>query len=78
MGPDRTITDYSHLQVDRSVELDAWARMMPVLQGQVREIFGFVNNHFAGHAPASVRMLQERLAIPAVDPLSIGEQPTLF
>jgi uncharacterized protein YecE (DUF72 family) len=78
MGPDRRITDYSHLQVDRSAELDAWAAMIPVLQGQVREVYGFVNNHFAGHSPASVRMLQERLGIPTVDPSSIGDQPTLF
>lgn len=78
MGPDRTITDYSHLQADRSAELDAWARMLPVLQGQVREVYGFVNNHFAGHAPASVRMLQERLGLPTVDPVSISEQPLLF
>lgn len=78
MGPDRTIEDYSHLQVDRSAELDAWARMIPVLQSQVREVFGFVNNHFAGHAPASVRMLQQRLGQSSVDPASLGEQPSLF
>ncbi len=78
MGPDRSITDYSHLQVDRSAELDAWAAMIPVLQGQVREVYGYVNNHFAGHSPASVRMLQERLGLPVVDPGSIGEQPSLF
>jgi uncharacterized protein YecE (DUF72 family) len=78
MGPDRRITDYSHLQFDRSAELDAWAAMIPTLQGQVREVYGFVNNHFAGHAPASVRMLQERLGIPTVDPHAIGDQSTLF
>jgi uncharacterized protein YecE (DUF72 family) len=78
MGPDRTITDYSYLQADRSAELDAWARMLPVLKGQVREVYGFVNNHFSGHAPASVRMLQERLGLPTVDPVSISEQPLLF
>lgn len=78
MGPDRRITDYGALQVDRSAELDAWAAVIPVLQGQVREVYGFVNNHFAGHAPASVRMLQERLGVPPVDPRSIGEQASLF
>lgn len=78
MGPDRSITDYSHLQHDRTPELDAWAHMMPVLQRQVKEIFGFVNNHFAGHAPASVRMLQERLGLPTVDPGTLRDQPTLF
>ncbi len=59
-------------------ELDAWAAMIPTLQGQVREVYGFVNNHFAGHAPASVRMLQQRLGIPTVDPHTIGDQSTLF
>jgi uncharacterized protein YecE (DUF72 family) len=78
MGPDRAITDYSQLRVDRSAKLDAWARMMPVLQGQVREIFGFVNNHFAGHAPASVRMLQTRLGLPTVDPARLRDQASLF
>ncbi|MCO4099933.1 hypothetical protein [Gemmatimonas sp.] len=52
--------------------------MIPILHGQVREVFGFVNNHFAGHAPASVRMLQQRLGIPSVDPSAIGDQPSLF
>ena len=78
MGPDRAIVDYSRLQVDRSAELDAWSRMIPVLQAHAREVFGFVNNHFAGHGPASVRMLQERLGLPTVDPQSIGDQPSLF
>jgi uncharacterized protein YecE (DUF72 family) len=78
MGPDRRITDYSRVQEDRGAELDAWAAMIPVLLGNVKEVFGFVNNHFAGHAPASVRMLQERLGMPTVDPRAIGEQPSLF
>jgi uncharacterized protein YecE (DUF72 family) len=78
MGPDRTITDYSHLQVDRSEELDAWSAMIPVLQRQVRTVYGFVNNHFAGHSPATVRMLQTRLGMPTVEPSSLGEQGSLF
>ena len=78
MGPDRSIIDYSQLQVDRSAELDAWAAMIPVLQQQVRNVYGYINNHFAGHSPASLRMLQERLGLPTVDPRGIGEQASLF
>ena len=78
MGPDRAITDYSRLQVDRSAELDAWAAMLPTLLSQVRTVYAFANNHFAGHAPASIRMLQERLGLPIVDPSAIGEQISLF
>ena len=78
MGPDRALTDYSHIQEDRSAELDAWAAMIPVLLGQVRTVYGYDNNHFAGHSPASIRMLQERLGLPTVDPSNLGEQGTLF
>ena len=78
MGPDRAITDYSHLQVDRSAEVDAWAAMIPVLLGQVGTVYGYANNHFAGHGPATIRMLQERLDVPVVDPGRIGEQQSLF
>lgn len=78
MGPDRRITDYSAIQVDRSAELDAWAEMLPILQAQVRTVYGFANNHFAGHGPATVRMMQQRLGMPVVDPATIGEQVSLF
>ena len=78
MGPDRAITDYSHVQVDRSAELDAWAAMIPVLQAQARTGYGYANNHFAGHSPATIRMLQQRLGLPTVDIETIGEQTTLF
>lgn len=78
MGPDREITDYSRIQVDRVAELDAWASVLPALVSRVRTAYGYVNNHFAGHSPATVRALQERLGLPVVAPESLGEQITLF
>ena len=78
MGPDRSITDYSRIQVDRSAELDAWATMLPTLLAQVRTVYGFANNHFAGHGPQTARMIQTRLGIPTIDPRELGEQTTLF
>ena len=78
MGPDREIVDYSRIQVDRSRELEAWARVLPALLSRVRVAWGFVNNHFAGHSPASLRDLERRLGFPAVEPESLGEQMSLF
>ena len=49
-----------------------------IRRGLGRSIRSFVNNHFAGHGPASVRMRQERLGLPTVDPQSIGDQPSFF
>jgi uncharacterized protein YecE (DUF72 family) len=77
MGPDREIVDYSRVQVDRSREIEAWARILPALAKRVA-VYGYFNNHFAGHSPASVRALQQRLGLPVVDPSQLGEQLSLF
>jgi hypothetical protein len=37
-----------------------------------------VNNHFAGHSPASARQIQRLLGQRTVDPREIGEQMSLF
>ena len=77
MGPDRSITDYSHIQVDRTAELDAWAEVLPALAVRV-PVYGFVNNHFSGHSPANVRMLQSRLGQTPKDPAQLADQLGLF
>jgi uncharacterized protein YecE (DUF72 family) len=77
MGPDRDIVDYSRVQVDRSAELDAWAAVLPSL-GRAVTVYGYFNNHFAGHSPASARQMQRRLGLPVVEPSQLGEQLSLF
>ena len=78
MGPDRTIVDYSHIQVDRSQELAAWSAAVRALAVRVNTVYGYVNNHFSGHSPATVRELCERLGLLAIEPRQLGEQMTLF
>jgi uncharacterized protein YecE (DUF72 family) len=41
-------------------------------------VYGFVNNHFAGHSPASARQIQRLIGQVPVDPKDIGEQISLF
>ena len=77
MGPDRSITDYSRLQMDRTAELEAWAQVLPVLATKVK-VYGYVNNHYAGHSPANVRMLQAMLGQVPKDPASMADQLRLF
>ena len=77
MGPDREIVDYSRVQVDRSREIDSWASVLTTIQSRI-EVYGYFNNHFAGHSPASARELQSKLDIPVVDPSQLGEQLSLF
>lgn len=78
MGPDRTIVDYSHVQVDRSEELAAWSAAVRALAVRLPSVYGYMNNHFAGHSPQSVRELSRLLGLPVVEPRQLGEQMTLF
>jgi hypothetical protein len=41
-------------------------------------VYGYVNNHFAGHSPESARGLQRLLGQAAVEPEQLGEQMSLF
>jgi uncharacterized protein YecE (DUF72 family) len=79
MGPDRDIVDYSRIQVDRARELEAWSQALLALAGRVRGgIYGYVNNHFAGHSPSSARDLQRLLGQQPVPPDQLGEQLSLL
>jgi uncharacterized protein YecE (DUF72 family) len=78
MGPDRSLVDYSRIQVDRTRELEAWAETLRVLAAAVDTVYGYVNNHFAGHSPQSVRELQRLVGQQPVEPSALGEQISLF
>jgi uncharacterized protein YecE (DUF72 family) len=77
MGPDREITDYSRIQFDRSGEIRAWSEALK-RAAHTKEIYGFFNNHFAGHSPASARELQRLLGQQPVEPESLRGQRSLF
>ncbi|HEY6141734.1 MAG TPA: DUF72 domain-containing protein [Thermoanaerobaculia bacterium] len=77
MGPDREITDYSRIQFDRSAEMESWAEVLRRVV-HTKEIFGYFNNHFAGHSPASAREMQRLLGQTPVEPASLRVQGSLF
>jgi len=77
MGPDREITDYSRVQFDRSEEIRAWSEVLK-RAALSKDIFGFFNNHFAGHSPASAREMQRLLGQQPVDPETLRRQRSLF
>jgi uncharacterized protein YecE (DUF72 family) len=78
MGPNREIVDYSRIQQDRTRELEVWAAAIAALVQKVTAVYGYVNNHFAGHSPASARQLQKLLGMRPVQPSELGEQMSLF
>jgi uncharacterized protein YecE (DUF72 family) len=78
MGANRDIVDYSRVQIDRASELEQWAGVLWPLTLKGVSVYGYVNNHFAGHSPESARELQRLLKQVPVDPESLGEQMSLF
>ncbi len=59
---------YSEIQLDRSDDLDWWTRTLLGAPPTIRTVYVYMSNEFAGHAPASLRQLQQRLGLPPVDP----------
>lgn len=53
-------TRFDRIVVDQSARLGRWAHLLPVL-GTSADGFLYVNNHYAGHGPATVRQLQALL-----------------
>lgn len=43
--------------LDQSQRLERWAELLQRIGGNVKEIFAFANNHYAGHGPATTRQL---------------------
>ena len=78
MGPNRNLVDYSRIQVDRSSELEQWSQTIWSISQRVTAVYGYVNNHFAGHSPSSARELQKLLGQKPVSPDRLGEQMSLF
>lgn len=58
---DRQLTVYDHVQIDRTQSMDVWERLIRRLRSAARDIYGYANNHYEGHSPATVRGLAARL-----------------
>ena len=45
--------------VDRSADLEEWVKACRNFWNQKIRVFAFANNHYAGHAPATLRLFQQ-------------------
>ena len=59
---EKIATSWDRLVVDRSSVIDEWAEVVRQIRARDIEVFGYFNNHFAGHGPGSVEMFRERFA----------------
>ena len=56
---EKLTTSWDKLVVDRSAALADWAEVVRSLREREIRVFGYFNNHFAGHGPGSVEMFRE-------------------
>lgn len=48
---------FDHVVLDQRPRLERWAELLRDLPSDVREVYAFANNHYAGHGPATIREL---------------------
>ncbi|MBK7367391.1 MAG: DUF72 domain-containing protein [Candidatus Eisenbacteria bacterium] len=78
LGDRREIAKYDRVQIDRSDSFVSWHAALSGVLGQVREVYGYFNNHWAGHSPESANEMKRRLGLPFVEPKDAWPQGELF
>jgi uncharacterized protein YecE (DUF72 family) len=78
IGNREDIERYDRTQIDRAREFDWWEAALRRSLDRVGEVYGYFNNHWAGHSPASAREMLRRLGLPARDPRELWPQGELW
>ena len=78
LGDRREIEHYERVCVDRAESFAAWERDLGRALPEVREVFGYFNNHWAGHSPASANEMKRRLGLVPVEAKEFWEQRELW
>ncbi len=61
LGDRRLLSEpFTKLEVDKTEEMRAWAKQLRTQSGDV--LFGYFNNHYAGHSPSSVVLFKSLLS----------------
>jgi uncharacterized protein YecE (DUF72 family) len=77
IGVHDALDTFDVVRIPRERELAWWAKAIGEAMPRLERVFGYVNNHYQGHSPATVRALYEALGVPHERPKRIT-QPTLF
>ncbi len=67
LGRRKDIVRFDEIQIDRSQELGEWAQKVNRFLADGVNVYGFFNNHFAGHSPESVRQFAALLGVDLMD-----------
>ncbi|TET34497.1 MAG: DUF72 domain-containing protein [Anaerolineales bacterium] len=67
LGRRKDIARFDEIQIDRSQEMGEWAQKVSRFLSDGVNVYGFFNNHFAGHSPASVRQFAALLGVDLME-----------
>lgn len=59
--------EYDHVRINREKELDQWADVISDLVDKGVTIWGFANNHYMGHSPATLQQMGARLKARGIE-----------
>ena len=68
IGAHDSFVRFDRVQVSRASDVDWWARALRALPHAPSSVYGYVNNHYSGHSPATVRALYAALGTSHVRP----------
>lgn len=63
LGRRKDIQEFDRIQIDRTEVLESWAEKVHLFLEQGFDVYGYFNNHFAGHSPASARQFAEIMGV---------------
>lgn len=58
-GIEARTTSWDRLIVDRTSDMERWAPALETLLERDIHVYGYFNNHYAGHAPGSIALLRD-------------------
>jgi len=80
LGRRKDIARFNEIQIDRSQELEEWAAKVSHFLANGVTVYGFFNNHFAGHSPESARQFAAILGVDLMENIqesNTGTQATM-
>ncbi len=76
LGARDAVDRFDRARLERGDDIAWWAHIVRSLPATVETVYGYANNHYQGHSPATVRALYDALGIAHDRPPTT--QPSLF
>jgi len=77
LGRRKDIDVFDRIRIDRTESMQAWAGLVHSFLERDVDVFGFFNNHYAGHSPESVRLFASMLDMPLEPTPSEDDDPQM-